>query len=223
MVAAGVPAPTSPPSPASWRVIAAARRSQASFWYARSPTAVSIALLQRQCDGLLSDALVDVLVLGPVLFACRPNRSARLAFARQTRGACLKLWWRPASSTRSGTRVSLTPTPWLPRRAGGTAQRPRPLPLVPDHGRRGDHRRQRTRADGRSLAPVRRACCRKQPRVRGCPRRQDCLAAPNRFGCRVAGKQQPFQDEGRAVIYGVPRTLRSTLGSARCAARAQAP
>ena len=38
---AGAPAPTSPPSPASWRATAAVRRSRASSWSARSPTAGS--------------------------------------------------------------------------------------------------------------------------------------------------------------------------------------
>ena len=54
-------------------------------------------LLQRKRGGLLSYALVDVLVLGPVLFAGRANRSARLAAARQTRGL--------ASSVRGDLRV----------------------------------------------------------------------------------------------------------------------
>ena len=41
------------------------------------------AVLHRQCDRLLPDARADVLVLGPLLLARRPHRSARLAAARQ--------------------------------------------------------------------------------------------------------------------------------------------
>ena len=61
--------------------------------------------LQRQCDGLFPDALADVLVLGSLLFAGRPDRSARLAAARQTRGPASGIAWRPASSIRCATRA----------------------------------------------------------------------------------------------------------------------
>jgi hypothetical protein len=40
---AGAPVETSRPSPASWRATAAARKSPASSWYPRSPTARSTA------------------------------------------------------------------------------------------------------------------------------------------------------------------------------------
>ena len=43
-------------------------------------------ILQRKCDGLLPDALADVLVLGHLLLARRPHRSARFAAPRQTCG-----------------------------------------------------------------------------------------------------------------------------------------
>ena len=43
-------------------------------------------ILQRQRDRLFPDALADVLVLGHLLLARRPHRSARLAAARQSRG-----------------------------------------------------------------------------------------------------------------------------------------
>ena len=77
--------------------------------------------------------------------------------ARQTRG--------PAAGVRRDLRVRsaarrrhrLRRGPGGRRRAGRATAGARPLPLVLHHGRRGDHRRQRPRADGRSLAPLRRA------------------------------------------------------------------
>ena len=46
------------------------------------------AFVQRERDGLFPDALADVLVLGPLLRAGRPQRSARFALARQSSRAC---------------------------------------------------------------------------------------------------------------------------------------
>ena len=54
-------------------------------------------VLHRQCGRLFPDAIADVLVLGHLLFARRPHRSARLAAARQS--------GRPAPGVRGDLRV----------------------------------------------------------------------------------------------------------------------
>ena len=88
------------------------------------------ALLQRQCDRLFPDALADVLVLGPLLLAGRPHRSARLAAARQARGpaagVCRDL--RVRSAARRGHR--LCRGDGGRRCPGRAAAGARPIPLV---------------------------------------------------------------------------------------------
>ena len=64
-------------------------------------------VLHRQCDRLLRDALADVLVLGHLLFARGPHRSARLAAARQARefAAGVRGDLRVRSAARRGCRL----------------------------------------------------------------------------------------------------------------------
>ena len=113
-------------------------------------------VLYRQCDGLFPDARADVLVLGYLLFARGPRRSARLAAARQTRESATgaRRHLRVRSAARRGCR--LRGSARCRRRSGRADQGPRPHPFVADDGRCGDNRRRRACADGERAAPLRR-------------------------------------------------------------------
>ena len=66
-------------------------------------------ILRRQCGRLFPDAIADVLVLGHLLFARRPHRSARCRHCAAIWPACPRRSWRPASSIRCVTRASNMP------------------------------------------------------------------------------------------------------------------
>ena len=113
--------------------------------------------------GYFLTRVADVLVLGHLLLAGRPHRSARLADARQARGPAAGLYrdceFDPLRDEGIAYAEALA-------KAGVPVEQlkaQRPFPLVLHHGRRGHHRRPGPRENGRSAAPFCRAA-----RANGC-------------------------------------------------------